>query len=138
MNKNSESVSIVNSTQMIHLDHLPSKSREKKRKSKSKQRGVINSKESIANQSYKGYMNFSKRDVPHVTETSKHMVNLGTEKFRHRPTSSLIPADIQPRIPAQVISSLVQSRDASKLLRESNRDFTIKNQLKCQPAGNTC
>lgn len=114
---------MVNSSQIIQVDNHASKSRDRKRKSKSKQKVSISAKESMIQHHYKGYINFAKKDVgERAFELGAKHVNLHSvlERPKHRPTSSLVPAivEVQPRIPAQVMSSLVQSRDASRVLRD--------------------
>lgn len=109
LNKNSESASIV-TTRLA----ASSKSKDKTRKSsRSKKLTVQGSKDSTFQNSHYGYLNFKKRETPGHGDDKK------IDKFRHRPTVSLVPSsEFQPRIPAQVKNSLIISRDLSMVWKD--------------------
>ena len=118
----------MNSTQIIQLESHTSKSREKKRISKSKQKSSISAKESMIHHPYNGYICFARREGT-AELTAKHLnLHNAIERPKHRPTTSLFPTmiDHQPRIPAQVMSSLVQSRDVSRLAKDKHAVDALK------------
>lgn len=85
--------------------------------------GAIDNAGTNSGQSVRGYLCFGRKDAATTAEI-QNKAGLQNDKPHHRPTVSLLNPllDNHPRIPARVMSSLVQSREASRIMRENRED----------------